>query len=166
MLEPHLGAGRFVVLTLICNATLWLSTRTALGTSRRPCDGLNTAAGAADDQGQECSASPPQETGSSERAMGVFFQVQVSETLEASSSLETLRVSSCNIAWGALEAWKTCPPHHSTHPCPSLCLQDSDRWDEAGTRHWRQGRKGNEPVFQAKVLLPGLRGKDVIVSRV
>ena len=44
-------------------------------------------------KGRECSASPPQETGSSEWAMGVFFQVQVSETLEASSSLETLRVS-------------------------------------------------------------------------
>lgn len=81
-------------------------------------------------------------------------------------NLETLRAYSCNIVWGALEAWKTYPPHHSTHTCPSLCLQDDDRGDEARTRHWRQRRKGNEPVFQAKVLSLGLWGKDVIVSRV
>ena len=85
--------------TLICNATLWLSTRTALGTSGRLCDDLNTAAGSAGDQGQGVLSLPsPGDwvqwmgyggflSSPSLRDLGSFFQLRNTKSIPLKHSL-------------------------------------------------------------------------------
>lgn len=90
MTEPHLGAQRrFAVFHFNLRCHLVVIDKDGTGDREEAVCQKKT-------KGRERLPFPPRETGSNEWDTGVFFQVQVPEPLEASSSLEILRVSSHN----------------------------------------------------------------------
>lgn len=119
--EPHLGARRrFAVFHFNLQCHLVVINKD--GTRDRQeavCQKMT--------KGRERLPFPPRETGSNEWHTGVFFQVQVPEPLEASSSLEILRVSSHNslgLPRGLENVSAPITPH--LHALPYVCRTMTD----------------------------------------
>lgn len=134
--------------TLICDATLWLSTRTALGTGKRLCVRRWPRAGSA-------YPSLPVRLDPMNGITGVFFQVQVPEPLEASSSLEILRVSSHN-SLGLPRGLEnvSAPITAHLHALPYVCRTMTDGMRPGQDTGDKDGRRwasfpGQTPLTQA-----------------